>query len=267
MPAHTSWTMFNKSFHEWFIKDVPAEMEKSKKEFFHSLSRFKPLEAKQALGVALRIRLWNYVHRIQDGIWDPRGKRALFEGLDVQAPRILFLGAAEGYEAMQLSAMYPGGEIVMVDYDPFCKRTRFAEFPDSYPFLGESVRTGGKRIYYKRDFNIEYLVQDIRTLPFGKEFDVVISVGLLEHFPDELKPEVIEWHRKFLKPSGYIVMTTPRSQLRSKIYYEIMSDVMNHTYRELMTVEQMGLYMYENGLNIKRHGYIKVHNGIITKAK
>ncbi|GAA2707635.1 hypothetical protein GCM10009865_26100 [Aeromicrobium ponti] len=62
-------------------------------------------------------------------------------------------------------------------------------------------------------------------------------------------------------------MTTPRSQLRSKIYYEIMSDVMNHTYRELMTVEQMGLYMYENGLNIKRHGYIKVHNGIITKAK
>ncbi|CAM3640955.1 hypothetical protein GCM10009865_26110 [Aeromicrobium ponti] len=121
MPAHTSWTMFNKSFHEWFIKDVPAEMEKSKKEFFHSLSRFKPLGAKQALGVALRIRLWNYVHRIQDGIWDPRGKRALFEGLDVQAPRILFLGAAEGYEAMQLSAMYPGGEIVMVDYDPFCK--------------------------------------------------------------------------------------------------------------------------------------------------
>lgn len=267
LPAHTSWTMFNKSFHEWFIKDVPDEMDKSKKEFFHSLSQFKPLEAKQALGDALRIRLWNYVHRIQDGIWDPRGKRALFEGLDVQGPRILFLGAAEGYEAMQLSAMYPGGEIVMVDYDPFCKTTRFAEFPDSYPFLGENVRTGGKQIYYKRDFNIEYIVQDIRSLPFGKEFDVVISVGLLEHFPDELKPEVIEWHRKFLKPSGYIVMTTPRSQLRSKIYYEIMSDVMNHTYRELMTVEQMGLYMYENGLNIKRHGYIKVHNGIIAKAK
>jgi hypothetical protein len=43
--------------------------------------------------------------------------------------------------------------------------------------------------------------------------------------------------------------------------------VMDHTYRELMTVEQMGLYMYENGLNIKRHGYIKVHNGIIAKAK
>lgn len=267
LPAHTSWTMFNKSFHEWFVKDVPAEMEKSKKEFMNSLLRFKPLEAKHALGDAFRIRLWNYVHRIQDGIWDPRGKRALFEGLDVQAPRILFLGAAEGYEAMQLSAMYPGGEIVMVDYDPFCKTTRFAEFPDTYPFLGENAQTGGKRIYYKGDFNIEYLVQDIRTLPFGKEFDIVISVGLLEHFPDELKPEVIEWHRKFLKPSGHIIMTTPRAQLRSKIYYEIMSDVMNHTYRELMTVEQMGLYMFENGLNIKQHGYIKVHNGIIAKSR
>jgi hypothetical protein len=46
-----------------------------------------------------------------------------------------------------------------------------------------------------------------------------------------------------------------------------MADVMNHTYRELMTLEQMGLYLYENGLDIMKHGYIKVHNGIVAKAK
>ncbi|ANC78925.1 methyltransferase type 11 [Fictibacillus phosphorivorans] len=267
LPVHTSWTMFNQSFHEWFSKDVPAEIGDKKSAFLKSLTSFKPREVKTALGDYVRIHLWNYVHRIQDGIWDPRGKRALFDGLDVKKPRILFLGAAEGYEAMQLSAMYPDGEVVMVDYDPFCRDTRFAEFPESYPFLGKNSRTGGDKVFYKDDFNISYVVDDIRNLPYGKEFDIVLSVGLLEHFPDSMKAEVVEWHRKFLKSSGYIVMTTPRAQMRSKLYYEIMADVMNHTYRELMTLEQMGLYLHENGLEIMRHGYIKVHNGIVARAK
>ncbi|MBM7693418.1 hypothetical protein JOC77_002858 [Peribacillus deserti] len=267
LPARTSWEMFNKSFHEWFVKDVPQEMDITKERFFNSLKQFKPAETKAAAGGFIRIHLWNYVHRIQDGIWDPRGKRALFEGLELKAPKILFLGAAEGYEAMQLASLYPGSEIVLVDYDPFCKDTRYGEFPDSYPFLGEDPLTGGKKIYYKTDIPTEYVVSDIRKLPFGHEFDIVLSVGLLEHFPDEMKAEVVEWHRKFLKAGGYIIMTTPRAQLRSKLYYEIMADVMNHTYRELMTIEQMGLYLYENGLDILRHGYIKVHNGIVARAR
>jgi hypothetical protein len=46
-----------------------------------------------------------------------------------------------------------------------------------------------------------------------------------------------------------------------------MEDVMNHTYRELMTVPQMGLYVYENGFDILRHGIIKAHNGIIARPR
>ncbi|MBO8155797.1 MAG: class I SAM-dependent methyltransferase [Bacillaceae bacterium] len=267
MDPHTSWQFFNKAFHEWFVKDVPAELDKSKKQFMRSLKQFKPGEIKSALGDMVRIHLWNYAHRIEDGIWDPRGKRALFEGLDVEKPKILFLGAAEGYEAMQLAAMYPGAEVVLVDYDEYCKTTRFEEFPDSYPFLGENPATGQPKVYYKDDFQIEYVVEDIRNLTYGKEFDIVLSVGLLEHFPDDYKPEVVDWHRRFLKPGGYAIFTTPRNQVRSRLYYHIMADVMNHTYRELMTVEQMGLYIYENGFDILQHGYIKVHNGVVARER
>ncbi|WP_241655975.1 class I SAM-dependent methyltransferase [Halobacillus litoralis] len=267
MDPHTSWTYFNKAFHEWFIKDVPEEKNKAKKHFVKSLRSFRPREIKHALSGIAQLQLWNYVHRIQDGIWDPRGKRALFEGLRLQKPRILFLGAAEGYEAMQLGAMYPGAEIVMVDYDEYCKTTRFAEFPETYPFLGENPRTGSWQVIYKDELNIEYIVDDVRNLDFGKEFDIVLSVGLLEHFPDEYKPEVADWHRRFLKDGGYAILTTPRNQIRSKLYYRVMADVMNHTYRELMTVEQMGLYMYESGFNILRHGYIKVHNGLVCQTR
>ncbi|WP_345238997.1 class I SAM-dependent methyltransferase [Pontibacillus salipaludis] len=267
MKPFTSWQYFNKAFHEWFVKDVPNEMKEQKNQFFKSLKSFNPQQIKSALGDVAKIQLWNYAHRIQDGVWDPRGKRALFEGLDVTNPRLLFLGAAEGYEAMQLGAMYPGAHITMVDYDEYCRSTRFEEFPESYPFLGENPSTGQQKVYYKGDFIIDYIVNDIRNLPFGKEFDIVLSVGLLEHFPDDYKPEVMDWHRKFLKPGGYAILTTPRNQLRSRLYYNVMADVMNHTYRELMTVEQMGLYVYENGFDIKQHGFIKVHNGIVAQSR
>ncbi|TJY40859.1 class I SAM-dependent methyltransferase [Cohnella pontilimi] len=267
MSVKTSWEFFNRSFHEWFVKDVPEELSEAKKKLYKHLARFQVHEVKEALGETARLSLWNYAHRIQDGIWDPRGKRALFQGLDIRKPRILFLGAAEGYEAMQLHAMYPEGEVVMVDYDDFCRTDRFGHFPDSYPFLGANPATGQSQVWHKSQMNIHYLVDDIRNLPFGKEFDIVLSVGLLEHFPDEFKPEVMDWHRKFLKPGGYAVMTTPRVQLRSRLFYTIMADVMNHTYRELMDVRQMGLYVYESGFDILRHGYIKVHNGIVAKPR
>lgn len=267
MSVKTSWEFFNKSFHEWFVKDVPGELSQSKKDLWKHVSRFQMSDVKKALGETIRLSVWNYAHRIQDGVWDPRGKRALFEGLEVDKPRILFLGAAEGYEAMQLSAMYPGGEVVMVDYDEFCKNERFGHFPDSYPFLGVETSSGRPKIWHKDEMNIHYVIDDIRNLPFGKEFDIVLSVGLLEHFPDEYKHEVMDWHRKFLKPGGYVIMTTPRSQLKSKLFYTIMADVMNHTYRELMDIRQMGLYVYEGGFDIVRHGYIKVHNGIVARPR
>ncbi|MCR8645685.1 class I SAM-dependent methyltransferase [Paenibacillus sp. N1-5-1-14] len=267
MPVRTSWEMFNRSFHEWFEKDVPSELLGARKSFMRHMGRFEMKEVKTALNNVISLSLWNYAHRIQDGVWDPRGKRALFEGLDVQKPRILFLGAAEGYEAMQLHAMYPGGEVVLVDYDEYCKTNRFADFPSSYPFLGANPATGSTKVWYKDQMNIHYVVEDIRNLSFGPEFDIVLSVGLLEHFPDEYKAEVMEWHRKFLKPGGYVVMTTPRNQMRSRLFYKIMEDVMNHTYRELMDVRQMGLYVYENGFDILRHGFIKVHNGIVAKPR
>ncbi|MGN1401964.1 MAG: class I SAM-dependent methyltransferase [Bacillus sp. (in: firmicutes)] len=267
MSVKASWEFFNRSFHEWFIKDVPAELSENRKQMWEHLKNFRAADIKEALGETMQLHIWNYVHRISDGIWDPRGKRALFEGLDVDKPKILFLGAAEGYEAMQLQAMYPGGEIVMVDYDEFCKTDRFGKFPERYPFLGADPSSGHPKVWHRSEMNVQYLVDDIRNLPFGREFDIVLSVGLLEHFPDEHKAEAMDWHRRFLKPGGYAIMTTPRSQLKSKLFYTIMADVMNHTYRELMDIRQMGLYVYEGGFDILRHGYIKVHNGIVAKPR
>lgn len=267
LPVLEGWKRFNANFHQLFATDVPAAQARARAELTTALAGLDVHGAQEALEELLQLAVWNKIHRVEDAVWDPRGKRALFEGLDVRRPRILFLGSAEGYEAMQLLAMYPGGHTVLVDYDPFCRDVRWAEFPAAYPFLGVDAATGHRRAWRKEELSMEFVVADIRDLDFGAEFDVVLSVGLVEHFPDAYKPLCFDFHRRFVKPGGWVVMTTPRDQLRSRAYYHVMRDRLNFGYRELMDVWQMGLYAHENGLDIRRAGVIKAHNGLVTKVR
>lgn len=267
LPILDGWRLFNSAFHEFFVTDVPAASREARAALLRSATSFNGHGASDAAQDLIRLAVWNRIMRVEDAVWDPRGKRALFAGLEVQRPRILFLGAADGYEAMQLAAMYPGGEIVLVDYDAFCATHRLGTFPLEYPFLGVDPTTGHPRVWYRDEMPIHFEVADIRDLRYGAEFDVVVSIGLLEHFPDEHKAECIAMHRQFVKPGGYVVMTTPRDQLRSRAFYHLMADFMNHGYRELMTVAQMGLYCHEHGLDILRAGVIKAHNGLVMRVR
>lgn len=266
MPVPVQWEYFNRCFHDLFLSDDDSSRQ-ARMRFCRQAVHGDVPAAWNTAAELLRLKVWRNVHRVDDAVWDPRGKRALFEGLESKRPRVLFLGAADGYEAMQLLAQYPGGSAVMVDYDDFCRTDRYGRFPERYPFLGSDPATGSWRVYRKVDFDIDFVVEDIRNLRFGPEFDIVLSVGLLEHFPDEHKPLVFEAHRRFLKPGGYAVMTTPRRQLRSKAFYWLMNDLMNFGYRELMDARQLGLYAYENGFDILRCGYIKAHNGIVARPR
>ena len=267
MPVQIQWQHFNRHFHALFVQDPDKAGTEAQKRVEKLFREADFAGAREALADLVHTKIWNKVHRVEDAVWDPRGKRALFEGLDVERPRILFLGAADGYEAMQLLAMYPGGHAVLVDYDDFCETERYGQFPEAYPFLGQHPATGNWTVYHREDFAIDFVVDDIRNLKYGKEFDIVLSVGLIEHFPDEYKPLVFDFHRRFLKPGGYAVMTTPRRQLKSKAFYVAMGSLMNYGYRELMDARQLGRYAYDNGFDILRAGYIKAHNGVIARVR
>jgi hypothetical protein len=266
-PVFEGWKRFNRNFHQYFITDVPEARAQARADLRHALAGFNVRGANDAVEEMFHLLVWNRVHRVEDAIWDPRGKRALFNGLDVKRPRILFLGAADGYEAMQLAAMYPGGHTVLVDYDEFCKTDRFGKFPEAYPFLGVDAASGHKRIWYRDQMDMEFEVEDVRALRYGREFDIVVSIGLVEHFPDEHKAEAFEFHRRFVKPGGYVIITTPRDQWRGRAWYYVMADALNYGYRELMTVDQLGLYATETGFSVERAGVIKAHNGLICKVR
>jgi hypothetical protein len=267
LPIPEAWKLFNKSFQSLFDTDPIEARVKALRRAGHKISRGDVQAAREAAHEAVQWTLWNRAQRVEDTIWDPRAKRSLFSGLDVERPRILFLGAADGYEAMLLGAMYPGAEITLVDYDEWCVEGRFGAFPDAYPFLGTNPRTGGEKVWYRDEMSIDYVVSDIRDLDFEREFDVVMSIGLVEHFPDEYKPLAFDFHRRFLKAGGTAILTTPRLHPRTRIFYKLFGDLMNFSYRELMNVQHLGLYAYENGFDVIRHGELKTHNGIICKVR
>jgi hypothetical protein len=267
LPPKTSWQMFNRNFQMMFDTDAQAARRTALQKLTAGVGKLNLHDAFEAVEEMVQWTVWNKFHRVEDAIWDPRGKRALFEGLDLKKPEILFLGAADGYEAMQLMAMYPGGHAVLVDYDDYCRTDRFGAFPESYPFLGTNTATGAPRVWYRDQMDIDYEVADIRDLKYGKEFDLVVSIGLVEHFPDEYKPLAFDMHRRFLKPGGYSIITTPRLQLKTKLYYMLYADLLNFAYRELMDVTHLGLYAYENGFEILRHGRIRAHNGLIVRPR
>ena len=101
MPVEVQWEHFNRHFHALFISDTSAETKAARKQLGQHLKSFDLHGAQEVMQELLRLRVWNKVHMVEDAVWDPRGKRALFEGLDVKKPKILFLGAADGYEAQR----------------------------------------------------------------------------------------------------------------------------------------------------------------------
>jgi hypothetical protein len=146
LPVKTSWELFNRSFQQMFDTPALAARRAAAAQLAGSALTLDLLGAWDAVEEMVQATLWNHIQRVDDMIWDPRGKRALFEGLDVKKPEILFLGAADGYEAMQLLAMHPGGHAVLVDYDDYCRTDRFGQFPEAYPFLGVNPSTGGSKV-------------------------------------------------------------------------------------------------------------------------
>lgn len=267
LPVPQAWRMFNESFQSLFDTDPVRARLAALRRAGRALSKVEVGAAYAAAQEVVQWTVWNQAQRVEDTIWDPRAKRSLFANLELTNPRILFLGAADGYEAMLLQAMYPGGEAVLVDYDDYCVDGRFNAFPAEYPFLGRDPKTGHDKVWYRDEMNFSYVISDIRDLDFGREFDVVVSIGLVEHFPDEYKPLAFDWHRKFLKPGGYAILTTPRISWRTRMFYTLFGDVMNFSYRELMDFRQLGLYSYENGFDVLRHGEIKTHNGVICRPR
>jgi hypothetical protein len=142
LPVLEGWKRFNANFHALFATDVPAAQARAADELRAALGSMDVRGAREAVEELVQLAVWNKIHRVEDAVWDPRGKRALFEGLDLRRPRSSSSAARRGTRRCSSSPCTPGGHATLVDYDPFCRDVRFGEFPAAYPFLGATHAPG-----------------------------------------------------------------------------------------------------------------------------
>lgn len=124
-------------------------------------------------------------------------------------------------------------------------------------YEGRGMLVDSNQIAYKRycemkdpiKHKITYKIADIFTYEDEKQYDIVCSFGLIEHFSD--KTEIIKAHKKFLKKNGKNIIIVPMDSPLTRTYYEVFPE-MNKGYRELLTEKELRNIVEENGLEIIR---------------
>ena len=73
---------------------------------------------------------------------------------------------------------------------------------DSSP---EGIRLAGERFAPEFGSRIEYLHADVFSASVSRRYDLVFSVGLIEHFTDAEIVELVRLHRRFATPDELLI--------------------------------------------------------------
>jgi 2-polyprenyl-3-methyl-5-hydroxy-6-metoxy-1,4-benzoquinol methylase len=82
-----------------------------------------------------------------------------------------------------------------------------------------------------------------------KNFDIVCSFGLIEHFVD--KQAVLDVHKNFAAPNGIIIILVPMNTPLSRTFLEVHPEL-NLGYRELLSEKEFKDILIHGGFEIIR---------------
>ena len=197
--------------------------------FFSGESAKRILENMDVEQVVLRAREHLQENRFRQTLVFNQVMRKLFKGREPHEPAILELGAATGFLTRWLTEEY-GGTGVLVDNS-------------------EASYRAYSEMNYDRKHNFTYVKSDIFQLELERQFDLVCSFGLVEHFME--KRAVIEVHKRYTKPGGIIVIIIPMDTPLSRTFFELYPEL-NLGYRELLKEKEFKDMLSRHGLEILR---------------
>ncbi len=181
-----------------------------------------------------------WVIQKNDAITALRDKARWFWRMPIpQDPDIVFFGAEVGWEAALLQAMYgDGGRVVLIDSDEQAYE-RFRAAP-----VERRVRAprgfGTKDIIVRRNLDrIEYVREDLFDWREDGAFDVGIDWGLVEHFSEPRKLDLMRAMQRFLRDDGIQISAVPRNTAATRAFYWAFRDELNFGYRELMSPREL----------------------------
>jgi SAM-dependent methyltransferase len=108
-------------------------------------------------------------------------------GLDPK--KILDAGSGFGQYSFRLARIFPKAQVLGVDTK------------------SELVESGNRYASRRGISSVRFQVNDLTALPFENEFDLVLSVDVMEHIEEDRR--VLANISRSLKKGGYFLMTTP----------------------------------------------------------
>jgi len=119
--------------------------------------------------------------------------------------------------------------------------------------------------------NVRALDRDVLNLDLDEKFDVVYSVGLIEHFPLESIEKAIRAHFDLLAPEGIVIITFPTPTILYKMtrrVSELMGMWIFHDERPIrMDEAQKRIKKFGNIFYMKINWPIMLTQGIIAARK
>ena len=216
---------------------------------------------------ALRLAL-AFAQQQRGAIHDFAGKaRALSRFRVPPNPSIVFFGAEAGWEAAILQALFgAGGEVVLIDQDP-AAHERYLHAPTNVRVRAPKGRAG-RWLDVERDLDRwRYLRENFFDVAPDGRFDVGIDWGLIEHFDDEGKRNLIAHFRKFLKPGGIQISSCPRDRFAVRLFYRAFADELNVGYRELMTLGELAERIEGAGGIVEDRFTLPAHNIVSYRSR
>jgi SAM-dependent methyltransferase len=135
----------------------------------------------------------------------------------VERPRVLDIGlSSEQLDRAILKRTH--GEVAVLDVQPEAGQSYEQAFGARGSFILGDV------ISFARD-------------SAGRQFDLVYSVGLLEHFPD--KTDILDAHIRLTKPGGLLLVYVPIDTAANCRLTTLVPEWENFGHRELLTPEEL----------------------------
>ena len=103
---------------------------------------------------------------------------------------------------------------------------------------GEGMRLARERFEPAYGDRVDYIEDDVFTANPERRFDLVFSVGLIEHFDDQAMRKLIGLHRRWVVPDGLVLIAVPTPT----IFYRIVRT----------TAEILGLWKFPDERPVPR---------------
>ncbi len=209
-----------------------------------------------------------YAQHKRHAILDFESKIRIFSRLPIPLnPNIVFFGAEVGWEAALIQALFGSeGKVFLIDNDPAAYQ-RFLNAPQTVRIRAPRGSKNRWLVVQRNNTGVEYRRENFFDVTNDAEFDVGIDWGLIEHYPDSGKRDVLDVFKKFLKPGGLHISSCPRNRLVVRLFYRAFSDELNLGYRELMSLSELSAHLEGAGCHVEDRFRLAAHNVVTWRLK